>query len=518
MREDRGGPDRPTADDDDGGGGGGDDDLTGAAPEPVPATDDLQPRVPRMLVWRRGYGRPDLTSDAVAGALVAILLIPQAFAYAQLANLPPAAGIAAALVAPLVYAVFGGSRFLAVGPVALVSLLVGEAIGAGDAVAMALVLAALVGAILLAIGALRLGFVFRLFTQPVLTGFVFAAALVIATSQLQYLLGISLERGPPAVVLWADTVAALGDVQVGPLVVGGFVLVTLLVLPKVLRRAWSLEPGQRGWRPLVVQSLPLVVLLVAAAAVGLWDLDEGAGVTTLGAVDLPSLVPRLAAFGTVDVVSLVGPAIGIAMVAAITTLAIATTLAARDGSEVSESRELFALGLSSLVLSFTGGYPAGGSLSRSAVVADSGGRSPLAAVVGAGTLALSALLFAPVLALVPRAGLSALIVVAALSMIEPAAVRTAWQEERTVLLVMLVPFVVVLVAGVQVGLGAALLAGGVHLAWQRWGSGPQPPAPDGEPPDDGGDESDGGDGGDRGDRGDGVQPEGPDGKSEDAQD
>lgn len=490
MRDDGGGRDRPARDDrgDDGANG-----LTDAAPEPVPAHDDLRPRVPRMLVWRRGYGRPDLRSDAVAGALVAILLIPQAFAYAQLANLPPSAGIAAALVAPLVYAVFGGSRFLAVGPVALVSLLVGEAIGGGDEVAVALVLAALVGALLLVIGALRLGFVFRLFTQPVLTGFVFAAALVIATSQVQYLLGISLERGQPAVALWRETAAALGDVQAGPLLLGGSVLVALLVLPRVLRRAWSLEPGQRGWRPIVVQSLPLVVLLVAAAVVWAYDLDERAGVTTLGVVDLPGLVPRLASFGTVDLLGLVGPAIGIALVAAITTLAIATTLAARDGSEISESRELFALGLSSLALSFTGGYPAGGSLSRSAVVADSGGRSPLAAVVGAAALALSALLFAPVLAEVPRAGLSALIVVAAVSMIEPAEVRAAWHEERTVLLVMLVPFVVVLVAGVQAGLGAAMLAGAAHLGWQRWGSGPEPPDPNGDDPggdDPGGDDPD----------------------------
>lgn len=485
MREERGGREDSSrhdgggADGGEGGTAGGANGLTDAAPEPVPADDDLHPRVPRMLVWRRGYGRPDLGSDAVAGALVAILLIPQAFAYAQLANLPPGAGIAAALVAPLVYALFGGSRFLAVGPVALVSLLVGEAVGTGDAVAAALVLAGLVGGVLLVVGALRLGFLFRLFTRPVLTGFVFAAALVIATSQVQYLLGISLERGRPAVVLWADAVAGLGDVQPGPLLLGGSVLVTLLVVPRVLRRAWSLEPGQRGWRPLVVQSLPLVVLLVAAAVVWAWDLDERAGVTTLGVVDLPSLVPRLAAFDSMDVLALVGPAIGIALVAAITTLAIATTLAARDGSEVSESRELFALGLSSLALSVTGGYPAGASLSRSAVVADSGGRSPLAAVVGAATLAVSALLFAPVLAQVPRAGLSALIVVAAVSMIEPGEVRAAWDEERAVLLVMVVPFVVVLVAGVQAGLVAAVVAGAAHLGWQRWGGGPEPPDPNG---------------------------------------
>ncbi len=469
----------PTADGDEssggdgrggGGGGGGGADLTGEAPLPTP-DGKIVPRVPRVLVWRVGYGRPDLGRDGIAGALVAILLIPQAFAYAQLANLPASAGIAVALVAPVVYAAFGGSRFLAIGPVALVSLLVGEAVGSDDPVALALVLAAIVGTLLLLLGALRLGFLFRVFTQPVLTGFIFAAALVIATSQLQYLLGITLPRGVPAVRSWVDAVTSWREVRVAPLVIGGSVLVTLLVLPRVLRRVWQLESRARGWRHLVVQALPLVVLLVAAALVAALRLAERAGVATLGEVDLPSLVPRLAAFGQVDWLSLVLPAIGIAMVAAITTLAIATTLAGRDGSEVSESRELFALGLSSLAVSFTGGYPAGGSLSRSAVVADSGGRSPLAAVLGAVVLALSTVLFSPVLVAIPRAGLSALIVTAALSMIDPGAVRTAWDQDRAVLWVMALPFLAVLAFGTQVGLGVALVAGAGQLAWQQWGGG-----------------------------------------------
>ncbi len=451
---------------DDAGGGGAD--LTGEAPLPTP-DEELVPRVPRMLVWRVGYGRPDLGRDGVAGSLVAILLIPQAFAYAQLANLPPSAGIAVALVAPVVYALFGGSRFLAVGPVALVSLLVGEAVGSDDPAALALVLAAIVGTVLLLFGALRLGFLFRVFTQPVLTGFIFAAALVIATSQLQYLLGITIPRGVPAVQSWVAAASSWRTMRLAPLVLGGSVLVLLLALPRVLRRTWQLESRERGWRHLVVQALPLVVLLVAAALVAGLDLAERAGVATLGEVDLPSLVPRVAAFGRVDWLALVVPAIGIALVAAITTLAIATTLAGRDGSEVSESRELFALGLSTLAVSFTGGYPAGGSLSRSAVVADSGGRSPLAAVLGAIVLALSTVLFSPVLVAIPRAGLSALIVTAALSMIDPEAVHTAWHRDRAVLLVMALPFVAVLGFGIQVGLGVALVAGAGQLAWQRWG-------------------------------------------------
>lgn len=443
--------------------------LVEEAPLPTP-DDDLRPRVPRVLVWRVGYRRTDLSSDLIAGVLLAILLIPQAFAYAQLAGLPPSAGIAAALVAPVVYALFGGSRFLAVGPVALVSLLVGEAVGADDAATVALVLAAMIGSVLVLLGVLRLGFMFRVFTRPVLAGFVFAAAVVIVTSQLGQVLGVPVERGVPPVQQWLDAAGALDQVRPASAILGLAVLAALLLLPGPLRRVLHVEDGQRGWRPNAVRALPLVVLLTAAGVVALFDLTSE-GVQTLGVVDLPSLAPVVPEFADVDWVALAWPAVMISLVAAVTTLAIAETLAARDGGEVNTSRELFALGLSSISLSFTGGYPAGGSLSRSAVVADSGGRSPLAAVVGAAALALSALVLAPVLAAIPKAGLSALIVAAALSMIDREAVQDAWTHDRAVLVVMLVPFVVVLVAGVQAGLLAALVAGAAQLAWQEWGPG-----------------------------------------------
>lgn len=445
--------------------GDGDQPLTEAPVQPTPSDDDLEVRVPTWLPWRHEYDGGDVTRDAIAGALVAILLIPQAFAYAQLANLPPGVGIAAALVAPVVYALFGGSRYLALGPVALVSLLVGEALPEDAGAATALVLAAMVGITLVLIGALRAGFVFRVFTPPVLTGFVFAAALVIATSQLGTITGIDLERGVPAVGLWRDVVSSLDQVELPSLLVGVVVLAALLAGPPALRRVLRVEQGP-DWRGHVVRGLPLVVLLAAAATVAF--LDGLRDVETLGAVDLPSLVPRLPAVGDASLAGLAVSAVTIALVAAVTSLAIGDTLANRDGTTVSRSRELFSLGLANLVPAFMGGYPVGASLSRSAVVADSGGRSPLAAVFGAGLLAISALVLSPVLEAIPRAGLAALIVAAATKMIKPDEVVTVWRSDRALLVVMAIPFLTVLFVGVQVGLIAALAAGAIHLAWQRW--------------------------------------------------
>lgn len=437
-------------------------------PLPVPGDKDLQPGVPRVLPWRRGYGRSALTRDSIAGALVAILLIPQAFAYAQLADLPASAGIAAALVAPLVYALFGASCYLAVGPVALVSLLVGESVGGADGPEVALVLAALAGAILFLLGLFRMGFLFRVFTRPVMAGFISAAAVVIATTQLEYILGVPLERGVAPAALWVQIATSLGEARWGPAVLGFAVLAALLALPRLFRRLLGLTGQPRGWRANLVRSLPLLILLVAAGVAAGFSLEARFGVTTLGDVELPDLVPALPPFMEVDWLSLILPSVSIALVAAVTTLAIAETLAARDGDEVSKSRELFSLGLASAALSFTGGYPVGGSLSRSAVACDSGGRSPLSSVVGAGVLILATLFLGPVLSAIPRAALSALIFTAAISMLDLRAVNTTWREDRAGVLAMAVPFVAVLALGIQPGLLAALVAGAAHLAWQQW--------------------------------------------------
>jgi len=438
-------------------------------PLPLPGDDDLQPGVPRFLPWRRGYGRGALTRDSIAGALVAILLIPQAFAYAQLADLPVSAGIAAAIVAPLVYALFGASCYLAVGPVALVSLLVGEAVGGPDGPAVALVLAALTGAFLFLLGLFRMGFLFRVFTRPVMAGFISAAAVVIATTQLEHILGVPLERGVPPATLWVQIAASLEQARWAPAVLGFTVLAGLLGLPRLFRHLLGLTGQPRGWRANLVRSLPLLILLAAAAVVTAFGLESRFGITTLGEIELPDLVPAPPPFLEVAWLSLVLPALSIALVAAVTTLAIAETLAARDGDEeVSKSRELFSLGLATAALSFTGGYPVGGSLSRSAVACDSGGRSPLASVVGATVLILATLFLSPVLSAIPRAALSALIFAAALSMLDFKAVGKTWREDRSGVVAMAVPFFTVLLLGVQPGLLAAFLAGTAHLGWQQW--------------------------------------------------
>ncbi len=443
-------------------------DVDGLIEDPATPVPDgpITPRIPRIAPWRSGYRLDDLVGDGVAGTLVAVLLVPQALAYAQLAGLPSDVGIAAAVVAPVVYALFAGSRFLALGPVALVSLLVGDAVGPDDAVGTALLLAAMMGVVLVVMGGLRLGFVFRIFTPPVLAGFVAGAAVVIATSQIGTMLDITVERGVPPVTAWVQAAAGMSEANAISALLGGLVLAGLLWLPPVLRRVLRVDESPGAWRGHVVRALPLVLVAAAAVATELLGLED-VGVATLGTVELPSMVPSLPSITGLPVAQLAGSAIVISLVAAVTTLAIAQDLARGNGDEVSVNRELFSLGASSTFVSVFGGYPIGGSLSRSAVVADSGGRSPLAAVVGAVLLVGAAVLAGNLLGAIPRAALAGLIMAAAISVLNPREPIALWRQDRRVLVVMAVPFVTVVALGPVTGLVAAILAGGAHLWLQR---------------------------------------------------
>lgn len=439
-------------------------------PTPKPDLEDRtgpNPRLP-LLLWVAAYRRRHLGRDLAAGGLVAMLLIPQAFAYAHLADLPSQAGLRAALVAPVIYALFGRSRDLSLGPVALVSLLVGEAVGRGeDAAGTALILAALAGGILLAIGLFRLGFVFRAFTRPVLAGFISAAALLIAITQLEHLVGVDLKRGVAPFHLLVNSVRGLDQARPGPLALGLAVLFLLLAGPPLLRRVLRVTE-KRGWKAGLVRALPMLVMLAAAGAVAFFRLDQRAGVPTLGSFDLASLAFTFPRFDGMSWLELVPSALTIAAVASVTTLAIADSLSFKRGEVVSKDQELFSLGATNVALSMTGGYPVGGSLSRSAVISESEGHSPLAAVFAAAFLLFSAFFLSPLLAVIPRAALAALVLAAALTMVDRAAFVDAWRNHREALIPMSLTFAAVIFLGIELGILMALVAGLGSLGWDRW--------------------------------------------------
>ncbi|HEY3239704.1 MAG TPA: SulP family inorganic anion transporter, partial [Acidimicrobiia bacterium] len=316
----------------------------------------------------RGYGRKAFTADLVAGLTVGAVLIPQGMAYALLAGLPPQAGLYAAVLPLVAYALLGGSRQLGVGPTAISSLLVAAGIAplaGGDArvyVGLAATLAVMVGLMRMAMGLGRLGFVVNFLSRPVLSGFTSAAALIIAVSQLKHLLGIPIRQSEHVHIVVADAVSHLGSARVSTLAIGTVGLV-LLWLVRRWRPAW---PG------------PLLVVMAATAVVVAFDLERR-GVKVVGEIPrgLPSLDAPEADLDHLR--TLLPTAVAITMLGFIESIAIAKVFAQRHGYTIKPNRELVALGVATVAAGVSHAYPVSGSFSRTAVNASTGARTQLAA-------------------------------------------------------------------------------------------------------------------------------------------
>lgn len=421
------------------------------------------------LRWLPDYRAADLPRDLLAGALLAILLIPQATAYAQLAGLPARAGIWAAVAAPVAYLFLGSSRFLALGPVALVSVLVGETVGRTAGLSptdTALVLAAATGLFLIVLGVCRLGFLVHFISQPVLTGFVSAAAVLIAATQLEHLLGIDLDPGQPFHRLVTSAATELPNAVPWTVAVGAVALLVLIAGRPQVRRLLERHGAAAPWPTIAANSLPLLLVLAGAGAAGALSLEER-GVDLLDDLDvaLPSFTP--VPIEGVPWQRLVYAAVALGAVAFVTAMAVASSLARRRRQRVDASQEMIALGGANLLTSLWGGYPVGASVSRSAVVFEAGGRSPLAAVLGAALLLATTAPLEPLLTRVPRAVLAAVVCAAALSMVDLRAFRRLWAYRRAEVASMAATAVGVLVGGLVVGIAVGAAAG---LALHLWSS------------------------------------------------
>lgn len=424
-------------------------------------------RVPSLpiLDWGRRYDRDTLAADLLAALIVTIMLIPQGLAYAMLAGLPPEAGLYASIAPLLLYALFGSSRVLAVGPVAVVSLMTATAIGdvavPGSPVwsQAALALALLSGGMLLLMGILRLGFLANFLSHPVIAGFIAASALLIAAGQLKAILGIP-SSAPSFVGLVADLLRGLPTLQPTSTAVGVLVMAFLFwtrraLKPLLLRARFGARAAD-----IVVKSTP--VLAITASTIACWQLDwQAEGVKIVGRVPqgLPSLT--LPAFDAALWQSLLLPALLIAVVGFVESVSVAQTLAARRRQRIEPDQELVALGASNLGAAFSGGFPVTGGFARSVVNFDAGARTPAAGIFTAAGIALASLLLTPALHFLPQATLAATIVVAVLSLIDVSVFRRTWRYSRPDFLAMLATVAATLGAGVETGLMAGV---GVSLA------------------------------------------------------
>ena len=419
----------------------------------------LRRRLP-ILEWGPQYSGQTLVGDLVAAAIVSMMLIPQSLAYALLAGLPPQVGLYAAMAPLLLYAVFGTSRALAVGPEAVGCLMTGAAAaqiaaqGTPEHLGAVVALALLTGLLMIAMGLLRLGFLANFLSQPVVSGFITAAAVQIAAGQVGPLLGIN-AQGQSLREILESLLPRLGQAKPMTAAVGLAAVVFLLwakrgMKPLMVRFGLGDKPAD-----IVAKAAPAMAIVACTAAVWATGLDAR-GVAILGTV--PAGLPTLALppFDPTLWTTLLVPALLIAIVGYVQSISVALTLAAKRRQRVDPDQELIALGVADIGSAASGGLHVAGALSRSAVSFDAGAQTPAAGAFAAVGVGLATLFLTPLLFYLPKTALAALIFVAVLSLVDFAALRPTWMYSRAEFAAMVATILLTWVDGIESGLMAGV--------------------------------------------------------------
>ncbi len=423
-----------------------------------------------ILEWGQAYNRSILTNDLVAAVIVTIMLIPQSLAYALLAGLPPVVGLYASILPLVAYAVFGTSRTLAVGPVAVVSLMTASAVGAVAAqgtplyLEAAITLAALSGIMLALMGFLRMGFLANLLSHPVISGFITASGILIATSQLKHILGVS-AQGDNWPEMLGGLASTIDTINPWTLAVG---------IPTTLFLFWvrkGLKPAlvKLGFSPraadISAKAGPVVAVALTILAAMTFDLSER-GVNIVGAI--PQGLPPFAVPSTdLDLIGqLWVPALLISIIGFVESVSVAQTLAAKRRQRIAPNQELIGLGASNIASAFSGGYPVTGGFARSVVNFDAGAETPAAGAYTAVGIALAGLFLTPLLFSLPIATLAATIIVAVLSLVDLKTPGQLWRYSKADFAAHASTIVITLLAGVELGVISGVAVGLLLYLWR----------------------------------------------------
>lgn len=405
------------------------------------------------------YERHEFNGDLLAGVIVAIMLIPQAMAYAMLAGLPPQVGLYASILPIIIYSLFGSSNFLAVGPVAITSLMVASAVAdasaaglAGEPVFFAMILAFMSGAMLLALGLARLGFLVNFISHPVIIGFTSAAALLIGLSQLKHLLGFNIPREEAGLYLPFYIWQHWAEINWSSVYIGLGAIVLLIVSAKPLAALLNRFFVNQAVITFVSKAGPLLVIVIGSLLVKLMSLHETEGVKITG--HIPAGLPKFELF-TLNLELLQQffiPALIIALVGFMESISVAKALASKRRQKVEPDQELTALGLANISASVTGGYPVTGGFSRSAVNYAAGANSGLASILTALMIAVTMLLLTSWFYYLPKAVLAAIIMVAVTKLFDFAKFKHIWQFNKADAASLIITFFTVLLLGIEAGI------------------------------------------------------------------
>lgn len=409
-----------------------------------------------ILGWAKNYNMEFLRGDSTAGLTVGIMLIPQGMAYAMIAGLPPVYGLYAALFPQLVYAVMGTSRQLAVGPVAMDSLMVATGIGAlslqsvEQYISLAVFLAFFMGVIQLLLGGLKLGFLVNFLSQPVISGFTSAAAVIIGLSQVNHLLGISIPRTNQFHHLFLSVVEASNQIHPYTVLLSffgvSFLFLTKKYFPKI--------PG----------ALFLVLLSTLFASYYNW---ESLGIKLIKDVPqgLPSFQWPSASFG--HIYELAPLALTLALIAFMEAISVAKAIEEKEKSNrLRSNQELIALGMANIIGSLFQAYPTTGGFSRTAVNYDSGAKTGVSALFSAGIVGLTLLFFTSFFYFLPSAVLGAVIVVAVSKLFNWRYPKQLWKNSRQEFYILLFTFLITLFVGIKEGILIGVFAALLYMLFQ----------------------------------------------------
>ena len=395
-----------------------------------------------ILTWLPQYKRAWLGADLNAGLTVGIMLIPQGMAYAMIAGLPPVYGLYAALVPQLIYVLTGTSRKLGMGPVAMDSLLVAAGLGAlklsgiSEYIGMAIFLALFMGVLQVVLGLLKMGFLVRFLSKPVISGFTSAAAVIIGFSQLKHLLGTNVPGSNRFHLLLYQSFQHLDEIH-GLTVLVGILSIGIILLFKRINSKWP-------------ASLIAVVLSILAS---IWLKLEEKGVRVVGEIPqgLPGFeIPTVPLDRLQDLLPI---AITLALIAFMEAISVAKAVEEQDKTdELRPNQELIALGLSNVLGSFFQSYPTTGGFSRTAVNHQTGARSPLALFFSALVIGITLLFITDWFYALPNAILAAVIMVAISGLIDFRYPVELYQKRKDEFVLLIITFGITLFIGIKEGI------------------------------------------------------------------
>jgi sulfate permease, SulP family len=396
-----------------------------------------------ILQWLPNYKKSYFKGDLSAGLTVGIMLIPQGMAYAMIAGLPPVYGLYAAMLPQVIYAIFGTSRQLAVGPVAMDSLLVATAVSSLAAVGtdqylnLALLLAFIMGAIQVLFGVLKLGFLVNFLSKPVVNGFTSAAAIVIGLSQLKHLLGVKISANANPFTILFEAISSFKSYQYWTILLA----ISTFIMLKYVKKIHETIPGQ------------LLAVAVGIGLVLLLDLDDK-GVNVVGTI--PGGFPKFAihTFSWSTLEKLAPIALTLALIAFMEAISVATAIHAkhREEYQIEPNQELISLGMANVVSSFFGSYAVTGGFSRSAVNEQSGANTNLAALISASLVALVLLFFTSWFYFLPHAVLGVIIMMAVFGLIDFKFPVYLWRTHKQDFFMLFMTFVITLTVGIKEGI------------------------------------------------------------------